>query len=344
MKHVFYTTSEKAWDGMLRAISGAQHSIYCEMYIFIDNTPGHGFFDMLAQKAKEGVRVRMIVDALGSTELKPSAIERMRHAGVELLFFSYWLKHTHKKILVVDEKVAFVGGVNIHKLFKKWNDLQIRMRGPIVKSIIRSFARTYRICGGKDPLVLAWNNKKTKLNKARLWILEHWQPKSRRLVKQYYQETIRNARTNITIVTPYFAPQRWLVGALHQAMLRGVTVHILLPEYTDLWHMNRVNYFYMHRLRALGAIIYLSPKMNHAKAMLIDDAEGMVGSQNIDPLSFQYNVEAGIFFREETMVKKLREIIEEWKKESFVFDPSTKKPRWFDYALSPVIRIFQRIV
>lgn len=329
---------------MLEAISGAQHSIYCEMYIFVDNTPDHGFFETLARKANEGVRVRIIIDAIGSAELKPSSIERVKKAGVELLFFSYWLKYTHKKILIVDEKIAFVGGVNIHKLFKKWNDLQVRVTGQIVKSIIRSFARTYRMCGGKDPRVLSWNSKKTILNKARLWILEHWQPESRRLVKKYYQETIRNARTNITIVTPYFAPQRWLVGALHQAMIRGVAVHILLPECTDLWHMNRINYFYMHRLRALGATIHLSREMNHAKAMLIDEKEGLVGSQNIDPLSFQYSMEAGVFFREEAMVKKLGEIVEGWKKQSFVFDPSMKKPKWFDYILFPVIRISQKIL
>lgn len=329
---------------MLRAIAGARHSIYCEMYIFVDNTPGHGFFDILARKAQEGVRVRVIIDALGSAELKSSAIHHAREAGVELLFFSYWLKHTHKKILVVDEKIAFVGGVNVHKLFKKWNDLQVRLKGPIVKSIIRSFARTYKLCGGADPLVLSWNSKKTKLRKAKLFILEHWRPESRLLVKKHYQETIGNARKSIVIVTPYFAPQRWLVGALHQAILRGVAVHILLPEYTDLRYMNRVNYFYIYRLHSLGAFIHLSPEMNHAKAMLIDDAEGMVGSQNIDPLSFRYNVEAGIFFREEAMVKKLKEIVEEWKKKSFLFDPSIKKPQWFDYALSPLIRIFQRIV
>ena len=344
MKHRFYTTSEKAWDGMLEAISGAKQSIYLEMYIFADNTPDHGFFDMLARKAKEGVRVRVIIDALGSNELQPSSVAHAKDAGVELFFFSYWLQHTHKKILVVDEKIAFIGGVNIHRIIKKWNDLQIRVKGPVVRSIIRSFARTYQMCGGTDPRVLAWNNKKTRITRARLWIIEHWQLESRRTVKKYYKHAIRNARKNITIVTPYFAPQRWLVGALHQAMLRGVAVHILLPEYTDLWHMNRINYFYMHRLRSLGATIYLSPEMNHAKAMLIDDEEGMVGSQNIDPLSFQYNMEAGVFFREEAMVKDLKEIIKKWKERSFAFDPSTKKPKWFDYALSPVIRTLQRLV
>lgn len=344
MQYTFYTTSEKAWDGMLKAISGAQQSIYCEMYIFVDNTPDHGFFDVLARKAKEGVRVRVIIDALGSAELKPATITYAREAGVELLFFSYWLKHTHKKILIVDEQIAFVGGVNIHTLFKKWNDLQIRMKGPVVKSIIRSFARTYQMCGGKDPLVLTWNTRKTRITKARLWILEHWQPKSRRETRKYFQEAIGGARNTITIVTPYFAPQRWLVGALHQAMLRGVSVNILLPEHTDLWHMNRVNYFFMYRLRVLGATIHLSPEMNHAKVLLIDDKEGMVGSQNIDPLSFQYNLETGVFFKEKNMVNDLAVIIAAWKKNAFIFDPLVKKPELIDYILSPVIRIFYRLM
>lgn len=344
MKYTFYTTSEKAWDAMLEAIAGAQHSIYLEMYIFVDNTSGHGFFDALARKAKEGVRVRVVIDSLGSAELAPAAIRRIRDAGAELLFFSYWLRHTHKKILIVDEKIAFVGGVNIHALFKKWNDLQLRVKGPVVKSIIRSFAHTYQLCGGADPYVLAWSMKKTRITKARLWILEHWQTESRRETKSYFQNAIGSAQKNITIVTPYFAPQRWLVGALHQAMLRGIGVHILLPERTDLWHMNRVNYFFMYRLRSLGAVIHLSPEMNHAKAMLIDDAEGMVGSQNIDPVSFHYNLETGVFFREENMVRDLAEIIDQWKKDSFVFDPLQKKPLWIDYLLSPIIRIFYQLI
>ena len=344
MKHRFYTTSEKAWDGMLEAISGAKQSVYLEMYIFADNTPDHAFFAALMQKAKEGVRVKIIIDSLGSADLQTKTISDAKDAGIELLFFSYWLQHTHKKILVIDETIAFVGGVNIHKLFKKWNDLQIRMKGPVVKSIIRSFARTYQMCGGTDPLVLAWNSKKTRITKARLWILEHWKPESQRETRKYFQEAIGGAHKNITIVTPYFAPQRWLVGALHQAMLRGVSVDVMLPEHTDLWHMNHVNYFFMYRLRVLGATIYLSPEMNHAKAMLIDNTEGMGGSQNIDPLSFQYNLETGVFFREENMVKDLKEIIEQWKNDSFIFDPPIKKPELIDYILSPIIRIFYRFM
>ena len=344
MKHRFYTTSEKTWDAMLEAIAGAKRSIYLEMYIFADNTPDHEFFATLIRKAKEGVRVRIIIDSFGKNDLQAQTIRDAKNAGIELFFFSYWLQHTHKKILVIDETVAFVGGVNIHKVFKKWNDLQLRVKGPVVKSIIRSFARTYQMCGGADPFVLAWNNKKTRISKARLWILEHWQLESRQETRNYFRDAFIRAQSRITIVTPYFAPQRWLVGALHQAILRGVAVHIFLPERTDLWHMNHVNYFFMYRLRLLGAVIHLSPEMNHAKAMLIDNAEGMIGSQNIDPLSFQYNLETGVFFREENMVNDLAEIIGQWEKDSFIFDPLVKKPEIIDYILSPIIRIFYRFM
>ncbi len=344
MRYKFYTTSEKAWDGMLEALAGARKSVYLEMYVFVDNTPDHDFFELLKRKAREGVHVKVIIDSVGSIGLKSHTVAAMRHSGIELLFFSYWLRRAHKKILIVDEKIAFVGGVNIHKLFKKWNDLQIRLEGPIVRSVIHSFARTYSLCGGTDAHILGSAGTKNIFSKTKLWMLEHWQADDRVLIKKYYRESIYGARENITIVTPYFAPHRWLTGALHQAVIRGVAVHIMLPEYTDHWIMDRVNYFYMARLQKLGVAFYLSREMNHAKAMLIDNREGLVGSNNIDPLSFKYNLETGIFFQEKDMVRELKSIIASWKEQSVVFDPSAKKPKWFDYLISPFIRLFQSIL
>ncbi|OGD31637.1 hypothetical protein A3C91_04240 [Candidatus Azambacteria bacterium RIFCSPHIGHO2_02_FULL_52_12] len=344
MRYKFYTTSEKAWDGMLEAIRNAKKSIYLEMYIFVDNTPGYDFFEMLKKKAHEGVRVKVIIDSIGSIDLKSQTVNDVRKSGVELLFFSYWLRRAHKKILVVDEKIAFIGGVNIHKVFKKWNDLQVRLEGPIVRSVIHSFARTYALCGGTDTHILGSSRKKNMFSKTKLWILEHWQADDRVLIKKYYRESIHNAQRTIVIVTPYFAPHRWLMGALHQAVIRGVAVHILLPEYTDHWLMDRVNYFYMARLYKLGVVFYLYKEMNHAKAMLIDGREGLVGSNNIDPLSFKYNIETGVFFQEESMVGELKDIIAMWKEKSVVFDLSAKKPLWLDYLVSPLIRLFQSIL
>ena len=329
---------------MLEAISGASESIFLEMYTFVDNTKGYNFFEIIKQKARAGVRVKIIIDLLGSFEVKSPAIEELRESGIEIKLFSYWLKRTHKKILVVDEKIAFLGGVNIHKIFCKWNDLQMRFEGSIVKNVLRSFARTYHRCGGKDPDILSYIDKKAILDKTKLWILEHWQLNSKSFIKQHYRESIKNAKKNIVITTPYLAPARWLIGELHQAVLRDVDVQIMLPKETDSWIMNRVNYFYIFRLYHLGVKIYLKKEMNHAKAMLIDDTEGVVGSQNIDQLSFEHNLETGVFFREKYMIRDLKEIIDNWKQTSDVFESTSKRTSWFDYLLAPLIRIFQSIM
>lgn len=344
MRYRFYTTSEKAWDAMLKYIAGAQKFIFVEMYIFVDNTDTHKFFELLKEKARSGVKIKIIVDSFGSSEINPKTVKEIREAGAEVLFFSYWLRHTHKKILVIDGKIAFLGGVNIHKLFQKWNDLQVRFSGPIVKSVARSFSKTYQECGGKDLDVLMYNNKKTIFRKTKLWFLEHQQISKKSLLKKHYKDRIKKAKEKIIIVTPYFAPHRWFVGSLHQATLRGVKVEIILPQETDLWHMNRVNYFYMSQLCQIGIKFYLQKEMLHAKAMLIDGKEGVVGSHNIDPLSFNYNLEAGVFFIDEKMVRDLSKIMEKWKQDSIIFDPSMCKKTIVDYILAPVMRLFQSLL
>lgn len=344
MRYKFYTTSESAWDAMIEDIGSARKFIFLEMYIFIDNTDRHRFFEILAKKAREGIKVKVIVDSFGSKELSQETITKLKIAGVELLFFSYWLRRTHKKILVVDGKVAFLGGVNIHKLFQKWNDLQVRFTGTMVKSVTHSFAKSYQMCGGKDPEVLAHSNKENIFRKTKLWFLEHQRIGRRSLIKTHYMDRLKNAKENIVIVSPYFAPHRWLFGALHQAVLRGVSVEVILPQHTDHFIFDRVNYFYISKFHQTGIKFYLQREMNHSKAMLIDGREGMVGSQNIDPFSFEYNLEAGIFFRDERMVGDLEKIVDEWKKNSVTFTPSMYKRTWFDYLLAPVIRIFQSVI
>lgn len=344
MRYRFYTTSEKAWDAMIGAIAGARKSIFIEMYIFVDNTEAHKFFEILSEKAEDGVKVKVIIDSFGSQELSQKTIVKLKGAGVELLFFSYWLRRTHKKILVVDEKVAFLGGVNIHKLFQKWNDLQVRFTGPMVRSVIRSFAKSYQMCGGKDRDILIYRDRKNIFSKTKLWFLEHQQIKGKNLLKKHYQNRLAGAQKNIIIITPYFAPHRWLMGVLHQAVLRSVNVEILLPRHTDHWIFDRVNYFYISKFHNLGVKFYLQNEMLHAKAMIIDGLEGMVGSQNIDPFSFEHNLEAGVFFRDEKMVKGLEKIIENWKLNSVIFTPEMHKKSWFDYLLAPIIRISQSII
>jgi cardiolipin synthase len=313
------------------------------MYIFQDDMVDFNFLKLLKQKAKDGLRVRIILDSFGSADLAKKVILDIKESGAELIFLSYFLHKTHRKILVVDEKIAFIGGVNFHQSASLWNDLVVRVRGKLVSSIIKSFAKVYVECGGKDPLIIIENRKilKDKIND---WLVEHFPVKNKFYLKRIYKNNLLKAEKNIILVTPYFMPRRWMIGALHQAVLRGVRVEVLVPRVTDHYFIDRVNYFFMYKLSKLGVNIYLESKMNHAKVMLIDSKEGIVGSPNIDYLSFELNSEVGIFFKDIKAITKLVKIVEEWKKDTILFDLKTQKPHFIDYILSPIISIFNRIL
>lgn len=346
MKYKFYTTSEKAWAAMFEAISNAKKSVYLEMYILSDNTENYDFFNVLGQKARCGLKVKIIIDASGSAKLNKQTIKKIKDAGVELLFFNRWFHRSHRKILIVDENTAFWGGVNIHKYFQKWDDLQVSIKGRFVKNIVRSFSRAYQISGGKDHAILAFA-KKNLQKKTGLWIIEHWHLSNHLSLKKYYVDKIENAKKNIVIFTPYFMPRTWLIKALKRAVERGVEVQIIIPSRADNLSspaINRLNYLYISKVYLLGIKFYLLPKMNHAKAILIDEKEGMVGSQNMDLLSYGHNAEIGVFFQDPEMISDLKKIFDEWKKQSTRFNHFDFTPKWYDLLLKPIIRIFQFIV
>lgn len=337
-KYHIFTTSEKAWKGMLSAITSARESVYLEMYILSEDTEGYNFFGELQKCAQRGVRVIAILDIIGSRTLGEDVINRLRNTGVEVLFYSFFLRRTHRKILIVDGKVAFVGGVNIHKHFAFWKDLQIRVSGKIVGTILRSFARVYRECGGKDKVLSSVSQ--SVFAGTKLWFLERGVGRREHLLRKYYEKRISGAKNKIILVTPYLFPPRWLIAHLHQAILRGVSVDILLPKRTDhIWTIP-FNLSFATFFTKLGARCLLFNEMNHAKAILIDKKEGMIGSQNLDPLSFSWNTEAGIFFSEPEMVRDLAQIIEDWEKASTLFDPSKATFHWYDIPIAFLLRLF----
>src|SRR4051812_7494659 len=116
MNYRFFNSSVKAWKGMFEAMKGAEKSIYLEMYIFENNIEGFDFFNLLKEKVKKGVTVRVILDYFGSISLGNDAIAELKESGVEVLSLSYLLHRMHRKVIIIDEKIAFIGGVNFHKV------------------------------------------------------------------------------------------------------------------------------------------------------------------------------------------------------------------------------------
>jgi cardiolipin synthase A/B len=344
MKYKLYTTSRKAWDAMISSIEKAEKCIYIEMYIFLPDTKSsHDFLGKLKEKAESGVRVVVVADAFGSKELKKEISKYIDTSKIEFIFFSHWLRHIHRKILIIDEKIAFIGGVNIGERFKNWNDLQIKLKGKIVNKILKSFAYTYEMSGGKDKKILEYRKKKISY-KLKFWIIEHWPIKNIYSLKNHYIEKITNAKNSIRIATPYFTPPRWLISLLDDASRRKVKVEIIIPKKVDWKIMNLINYRYIQSLHPLGIKFYLMENMNHSKLLIIDDQESLVGSQNVDLFSFKINTEIGVFSKDKKLLRNLLEVFEEWKKNSSEFNPLKYKMKFMDYFILAIMKIIRPIL
>jgi cardiolipin synthase len=297
---------------------------------------------LLKEKSRQGVLVKIIFDSFGSSDLPDKIISDLKQNGIEVLFFSYWLRRTHRKIMLVDEKVAFLGGVNIFEKSRHWNDLQLKLHGLAASRVFRAFAKTYQACGGKDRHIIS-RYKTPIIRKTKMWIIDHWPIKKRHPLKYIYQENISSAQKNIRIITPYFAPTRWIKAYLHQAVLRGVSVEILIPKKVEYDFISRVNYYYISKLSKIGIKFYLLEHMNHAKAILIDRQRGIIGSQNLDVLSFDFNNEIGVFFEDRHLVKSLDNIFNSWLNDSEIFSGKKLKVYWYDYIIAFFIRILEPI-
>jgi cardiolipin synthase len=303
---------------MNEAISAAKHSILLESFILADDERTHYFFENLRQKASEGVKVTIIADFVGSFGVNPLDRKALEAAGAEVLTFGRWLYRNHRKTLIIDESIAFVGGVNVRGKYENWFDLHLQLRGKPVRPLLKSFARVYRFAGGKNRHVLRYERQKYKkmarrIYESRLWIINHWPLKGKSALKSYYRTKCLRAKKSITIVTPYFIPQRWLIAILRRAIANGVRVEIILPLATDNWIPNIANHVFAEELQDELTFFFV-PDMNHAKVLIVDDEEGLVGSNNIDAQSFNLNLEASAVFRHRGMLADLRNIVEEWKR------------------------------
>ena len=345
MRYKLYNTSQKAWDGMFKAMLGATNSIYIEMYSFLDDTKKtHDFLALLREKAQSGVEVVIIADVYGSSSLAGGAVDSLRSAGVEFFYFSRWFRRTHRKILIVDEKIAFLGGVNIVEETRNWIDIQIKLQGKIIMPILRSFAYAYEMVGGQKENIL--NYRRLALApRIKSWITDTLPGTARKYrLNDYYRQRIMSAKKQIAIVTPYLIPPRWLIAHLDEACHRGVKVEILIPNDTDIKILNKINYLNACRLSELGVKFFLQPTMNHAKIMLIDDSEGVIGSQNLDILSFNWNIEVGVFFQQKNLVQDLSRLVAAWRQTSLELINPGRQVLFIDRALMSILKFFYRML
>jgi len=308
------------YEAMFKAIGEASDHINFETYIFENDDVGLRFADLLLQKQRQGVQVNLIYDSVGCASTPADFFQRLRDEGIQTLEFNSLnplavsrerlLPHRdHRKILIIDGKIAFTGGVNISGVYSKslsgglrdgkgpesWRDTHIQIEGPAVAELQKLFLDTWTREKGPE---LAWREYFPLLKKEGkdlVQVLGSFPGQPNRLTYLMYLAAITFSRNSVHLTNPYFVPNRQMVKALTDAVRRGVEVKLILPGTTDeglVFYAGRS--FYDHLLRSGVRLYELGGTILHAKTAAIDGIWSTVGSTNMDLWSFLRNDEVNV--------------------------------------------------
>lgn len=303
----FFENGDMAYPEMVATINKAQRSVALASYIFADDAGGAAFVDALIAAHERGVVVRVLTDGVGSGYFRSMAHERLTRAGVKSAQFLHeWLPwkmsfinlRNHKKILVVDGRVGFTGGMNIAKenvgngQIPEVQDVHARVEGPIVAHLLLTFARDWDFVT-HEPLTGAewWPQlESTGLTAMRGVSSGPDQPIGH--IEQVWATAIEQAKTSIRIYTPYFLPEDHVLELLSRAALRGVNVDIIVPEKTNHFYMDWAFRAHVSALPLDLINCYLVVgAFDHSKLMSVDGVWCALGSPNWDARSMRLNFE-----------------------------------------------------
>lgn len=314
----FFWRAEEAWQAMLEDCTHARRSIDFEQYIIRNDELGKTFLSLFSRKVKENVTVRLLCDTVGSWELYISSlVRRVKQAGVRLHFFNPVNWHNaftqvvktprnHSKTLVIDNTIAYTGGVCLDERMRHWRDTHIRLTGHIAAEVQEGFeyiwnhqrlgARYHRPPAPACPPGRAFTYVTANP-------LLFGNPIYRQL-KQVINQTERS----LYLTSPFFIPSRSLLRLIRKAARRGVDVRLLVSEVSDVRIADFVSQSYYGTLLKSGVRIFLyTETVMHAKTVVADDCWATVGSMNLDHLSLFHNHEANVIIGEREAIAELKQ-------------------------------------
>ena len=333
---------------LLKDISEATHHIHINMYIIEDDALGRLVADSLMAKARQGVKVRLIYDDVGCWRVSNRFFEQMREAGVEVAPFlpvrfpSFTSKvnyRNHRKIIVIDGRIGYIGGMNIARRYvsTKWRDTMLRVQGGVVYALQRAF-------------LVDWYFVDHSLITDREYyppVSEELTAKSQLLISQVvtsgpiarYPEIMQGfvriilaARRYIFIETPYFLPNEPILFALKTAALAGVDVRVMCPLYSDARFLDWASRSYLREISEAGAKVYLyEPGFLHSKLLISDDSLVSCGSTNVDFRSLENNFEANVFIYDEGTALRLKKVYLDDQSQSVLLSdvPNRLHPKFY---------------
>lgn len=303
MSWEIFVEGDALYDAMANDIAQANTSIRMESYIFADDVVGRRIAAALAVQARRGRRVQLRVDYAGSRwELGGALVRELREAGVRFEWSRRWQwlkpwefhRRNHRKLLIIDETIAYTGGFNVHAASSResagtsrWRDTHVRFRGPAVRQAIDVFEGS----SGEVQEALPASNS--------LWLIPNATRRCRRRLRCEFDRVFRAAQRRIWLTTPYFLPDRRLRRRLIRAARRGVDVRVLTPAKNDVPITQWAARALYSSLLKHGARLYeYQPRVLHAKTLLVDDAWATVGTANLDYRSLFVNAEVNLIARD----------------------------------------------
>lgn len=302
---------DEAYPAMLEAIRGAKDTIALSSYIFGDDAAGKPFITALAEAVKRGVQVRVLIDGVGVRYTWPLAHRSLRKAGVRASLFlpgirdaglGFFNLRSHRKVLTVDGRVAFTGGINIQARNihadnppRVVRDLHFRVEGPVVGQLQEAFAEDWAFTTGEVLDGPGWYPTLRASGPTTARVFTDGPDGDLEILRTVLLGAVGRARESVRIVTPYFLPDQGLISALSVAALRGVRVDIVLPSRVNIPMVQWAATAQLWQVLRPGCRVHLTPMpFDHTKLMVIDRSWTLFGSSNWDPRSLRLNFELDV--------------------------------------------------
>lgn len=377
---VLLMSGQEKFDDMFEAIRQAKHSVHLEYFNFRNDSIAMLLFDILREKRREGVEIRAMFDGFGNDSnnqpLKKRHLKVLRADSIDIVEFDPirfpWVNHIwprdHRKIVVIDGRIAYTGGMNVADYYIKgteqvgaWRDMHCRLEGGVVNDLQLIFARIWEKATGEDICSksqyfrayetvdtqgLKPDTTATKGQKM-VGIINREPRTTNDVMRYFYMNAIDDAQDSIHIINPYFTLIPSINKAIKRAIKRGVKVDIMLSAKSDIPLTPDCAFYNAHKLMKRGANVWLyQPGFHHSKIMMVDGKFCTVGSTNLDARSMRFDYEENAVIIDKCTTKELDDMFERDKHESVYLTPETWKQfrtpwqrfrGWFAHLLRPFL-------
>ena len=363
-------SGEEKFIDLFQKIEQAKHHVHLEYFNFRNDSIANALFELLGKKAKEGVEIRAIFDAFGNFSnnqpLKKKHLKEIRESGIEIVKFDPfrfpWINHAfhrdHRKIVVIDGKIGYTGGMNIADYYIEglpeigdWRDMHIRIEGTAVNNLQDIFLDMWNKCtkqeiGGAAYYPIQNDTTNCNLSDKSVAIVDRYPRKDPKTMREVYAHAIENAENKVQIINPYFTPVKRIKKAIKKAADKGVKVEIMIPGKSDIGFTPDAAMYIANQLRKKGVDIYIyNGGFHHSKIMMVDSLYCTVGSTNLNSRSLRFDYEVNAFIFDKETTDELIQIFREDKENSTLLTAEIYKERttwkkfigWFAHLFTPFL-------